>query len=89
MKSAIFLARDEGRSAEVGDLSTDGEITADQTVNSWDLDADLVVLSACETGLGRYADGEGYLGFAPELFAKAARRLMLSLWKAPTNRPPC
>src|SRR5205085_1784005 len=40
-----------------------------------------VVLSACESGLGRYAGGEGYLGFAQALFVKGARSLVLSLWK--------
>ena len=41
-----------------------------------------MVLSACESGLGRAAGGEGYLGFAQPLFAKGARSLVLSLWKA-------
>jgi CHAT domain-containing protein len=41
----------------------------------------LVVLSACESGLGRYAGGEGYLGFAQALFVKGARSLVLSQWK--------
>jgi CHAT domain-containing protein len=50
-------------------------------VNTWDLDADLVVLSACESGLGRYAGGEGYVGFAQALFVKGARSVLLSQWK--------
>ena len=62
-------------------LETDGGITAEQIVRTWDLDADLVVLSACESGLGRDAGGEGYLGFAQALFAKGARSLVLSQWK--------
>ena len=39
------------------------------------------MLSACESGLGLAAGGEGYLGFAQPLFAKGARSLVLSLWK--------
>jgi CHAT domain-containing protein len=39
------------------------------------------VLSACESGLGRYAGGEGYLGFAQALFVKGARSLVLSQWR--------
>jgi CHAT domain-containing protein len=39
------------------------------------------VLSACESGLGRAAGGEGYLGFAQPLFAKGAHSLVLSQWK--------
>ncbi len=62
-------------------METDGTITAEQIARTWELDADLVVLSACESGLGRAAGGEGYLGFAQPLFAKGARSLVLSLWK--------
>jgi CHAT domain-containing protein len=41
----------------------------------------LVVLSACESALGKQAGGEGFLGFAQPLLAKGARSLVLSLWK--------
>src|SRR5262249_14054229 len=58
-----------------------GRVTAEQIVRTWDLDAELVVLSACESGLGRYAGGEGYLGFAQAIFVKGARGLVLSQWK--------
>jgi CHAT domain-containing protein len=40
-----------------------------------------VVLSACESGLGQRAGGEGFLGFAQPLLARGARGLVLSLWK--------
>ena len=83
MSSAVMLAPDPDRPADPTALEADGRITADQIVQTWDLDADLVVLSACETGLGRYAGGEGYLGFAQALFIKGARSLVLSQWKVP------
>ncbi len=60
---------------------SDGTITAEQIARTWELDADLVVLSACESGLGRADAGEGYLGFAQPLFARGARSLVLSQWK--------
>lgn len=44
------------------------------------LDADLVVLSACETGLNRIAPGEELLGLARGFFAAGATSLVLSLW---------
>ena len=80
-RSALILAPDPDRSADPLAFDSDGTITAEQIARTWDLDADLVVLSACESGLGRAAGGEGYLGFAQPLFAKGARSLVLSLWK--------
>jgi CHAT domain-containing protein len=85
MSSALILASDPDRSADPLAPDTDGRITAQQIVNTWDLDADLVVLSACETGLGRYAGGEGYLGFTQALFVKGARSVVLSQWEVPDN----
>jgi tetratricopeptide (TPR) repeat protein len=81
MTSALFLAPDLDRSAQPTVSESDGQITAQQIVNTWDLDADLVVLSACESGLGRLTGGEGYLGFTQALFVKGARSVVLSLWK--------
>jgi CHAT domain-containing protein len=82
-RSALILAPDPDRPADplALDFDSDGRITAEQIARTWELDADLVVLSACESGLGRAAGGEGYLGFAQALFAKGARSLVLSLWK--------
>jgi CHAT domain-containing protein/tetratricopeptide (TPR) repeat protein len=57
-----------------------GRLTAAHMLQDWRLDADLVVLSACETGLGQYQLGEGYLGFAQGLFLAGARSLVLSQW---------
>ena len=83
LSSALLLAPEPAglASADPTAVETDGAISADQIVQTWDLDADLVVLSACETGLGRYAGGEGYLGFTQALFVKGARSVVLSLWK--------
>ena len=80
-RSALILAPDPERSADPLAFDSDGTITAEQIARTWELDADLVVLSACETGLGLAAGGEGYLGFAQPLLAKGARSLVLSLWK--------
>jgi CHAT domain-containing protein len=81
MSSALILAPDPALSAGPTSPENDGRITAQQIVSTWDLDADLVVLSACESGLGRYAQGEGYLGFAQALLVKGARSVVLSQWK--------
>jgi CHAT domain-containing protein len=85
MSSALLLAPEPKRMSDPLTDDADGEITAEQIVQTWDLDADLVVLSACETGLGSYAVGEGYLGFAQALFVKGARTVVLSHWKVPDH----
>jgi CHAT domain-containing protein len=79
--SALLLAPDPDRTASPSALETDGRITAQQIVNTWALDADLVVLSGCETALGRATASEGYLGFTQALFARGARSVVLSLWE--------
>jgi CHAT domain-containing protein len=75
MSSALILGPSDGTGA-----ASDVRITAEQILNTWTLDADLIVLSACETGVGKRAGGEGYLGFAQALFIKGARSLVLSEW---------
>jgi CHAT domain-containing protein/tetratricopeptide (TPR) repeat protein len=44
------------------------------------LNADLVVLSACETGLGKEVKGEGLIGLTRGFMYAGASRLVVSLW---------
>ena len=86
LSSTLFLAPEANRSDDpTAMLATDGQITAEQILQTWKLDADLVTLSACETGLGRDAGGEGYLGFTQALFVAGARSVVLSQWKVPDH----
>lgn len=44
------------------------------------LDADLVVLSACDSGRGKLVRGEGVLGMTQAMLAAGASRALVSLW---------
>jgi CHAT domain-containing protein/tetratricopeptide (TPR) repeat protein len=46
-----------------------------------DLDADLAVLSACETGRGRVGDGEGLIGISWAFFVAGCPTSVVSQWK--------
>ncbi|MEH2440706.1 CHAT domain-containing protein [Nostoc sp.] len=46
-----------------------------------DYPADLIVLSACETGLGKEIQGEGLVGLTRGLMYEGAERLVVSLWQ--------
>ena len=47
------------------------------------LNARLVVLSACETALGRHIRGEGLIGFTQGFLSAGASNLLTSLWRVP------
>jgi hypothetical protein len=49
------------------------------------LDADLVTLAACMTGVGRVTQGEGVLNFARAFQQAGARSVMVALWNIPVE----
>ena len=49
------------------------------------LDADLVTLAACMTGVGQVTQGEGVLNFARAFQQAGARSVMVSLWNIPVD----
>jgi CHAT domain-containing protein len=59
----------------------DGRLLVREVQRSWDLKAELVTLSACETALGKESGGEGFVGFTQALLMSGARSVCLSLWK--------
>jgi tetratricopeptide (TPR) repeat protein len=85
LQSAVILARDRLpdllKQLEAGQPVYDGRLTAEKVLERWDLHTDLVTLSACETALGKYEGGEGFVGFTQALLLSGARSVCLSLWK--------
>lgn len=70
-------------------LSTGGEITAtskedgmlrSSEIFGLDITSDMVVLSACNTGLGKVVDGEGMLGLQRSFFYAGTSTVVVSLW---------
>jgi len=58
---------------------TDGYVTASEWP-AYELRSDLIVLSACETGLGKLVQGEGVMGLPYALYVAGNRNTLLSLW---------
>ena len=84
-RSRLLLARDrlpDPKDTPPGKKPYSGELTVGDIRQSWKLDADLVVLSACQTALGRGARGDGLLGFTQAFLQCGARAVVLSRWEA-------
>ncbi len=63
-----------------GSGSEDGNLFCREIYNM-NMSADLVVLSACETGLGKFSKGEGVIGLSRALTYAGAKNIVVSFWK--------
>ncbi len=59
--------------------TVDGYVTASEWLKL-KLDSDLIVLSACQTALGRQVDGEGVMGLPFAMFVAGNRMTLMTLW---------
>ena len=73
-KSAIILSSDENYRDEDGILQI-------YEIYNFRLNAELVVLSACQTGLGELVESEGAIGLPRVFLYSGARSVVLSLWQ--------
>lgn len=81
LRSGILLAGAEKTFAGQKSASEDGVLSAYEAMTLNLDETELVVLSACETGLGEIKNGEGVYGFQRALIIAGANAVVMSLWK--------
>jgi CHAT domain-containing protein/tetratricopeptide (TPR) repeat protein len=81
VRSGLILAGANAARPAGGDR--DGLLTAEEVAGLDLRGVELVVLSACETGLGEVRSGEGVMGLQRGFALAGARALVLSLWRVP------
>jgi CHAT domain-containing protein/Tfp pilus assembly protein PilF len=80
LASALALSA-EGEAAHPGAPTEDGMLRAFEVLEKMKLNADLVVLSACETGLGEESKNEGIVGLTRAFQYAGAKSVVVSLWQ--------
>jgi CHAT domain-containing protein/Tfp pilus assembly protein PilF len=66
--------------SNVTDKENDGILEASEIVQL-KLNSDLVVLSSCNSGLGRIDESEGIIGMSKAFFEAGAKSIIVSLWE--------
>jgi CHAT domain-containing protein len=81
LRSGIALAG-ANRALRAEGLSN-GIVTADKILNLKLKGTEMVVLSACDTGLGEIRSGEGVFGLRRAFTQAGAKSLVMSMWSVP------
>ena len=82
LSGLIFAGANAPPKTTSGGLDVGSVVMTAEEIGDLDLSrCDLVVLSACETGLGAVAGGQGVLGLQTAFHKAGARTVIASLWK--------
>ena len=85
-QAATTISKAPATNADLNEISATNKANEDGLLEAWEimrmnLQADLVVLSACETARGRIGSGEGMIGLTWAFFIAGSPANVVSQWK--------